>query len=1397
MAARSLGTLTLDLVARIGGFSGPIDQAARETEAFKKKVEKVSKAAALAGVGVAAGFSVMVKASIDAQDELSKASQMVGVSVENLSALKYTADLAGVGLSDLTSTLGKLNKGLAEEFLKGGGAVSDTLADIGVQTKDANGNLRGTYDIFEEIAGQFAKIDDGALKSKLSMDLFGKSGAALIPLLNGGAQGLRESAIEAARVGKVYSTEAAKGAEEFNDNLSRLQSSLSGVADIVAGNIIGDMAELTGIFADKETQEGIASMATGIVTLGKWAVKAAAGIGGLGKEIGEYFARMQGYTDGGNIEHLRERLVELNDALNFGGGAFLTDNLTKEFTAERKIIESQIKFYEEAEAKRVLAFASGLQVTSSPAKESGLTAEQIKANAAKREADEKAKKDREDANKKAIEDNQKLAQELQKNFEDTRANLQKEIDLYGLSSATALQAYEAKNGSLKALSVAQKEELAGLAKINDLREVQNQLAQSQREVDLAAMGDNGQLASVQFEYDLKKGIIVLNDQISEQQKQQLIDNKRAVEKTNLVATMAEYLKQQERSIALYGITSSAAQLEYDIKNNIIKVEGGINSAQAQQALQNQKRIDSLQEFKSVTELTAEAAERVDAAFADAWKNIDDGFIALRDNIVGGFKTMLAEMAHQALTKPIIMQVQQSITGGAAQTGGSALGAAGAMGGIYAAGALAVIAAVGVWNKQQDEKFLKMTAEYKQANQSLSAVLGSGNKKSETIAKSIQSLSSINDDVLNVNYNMLGALLDIRAGIGDVSAGFAKTLVGGSDYKAMGLNEGTSGANGKYTNAAIVGGIWGVGVKSIADWIGGDIGGFVNGIIDGIGGAIYNKKQKVIDDGIQILGGSLSEIMAGGTLQALNYADLKTTKKFLGVKTSVKVKRSTEDLDDTFEQQISDVFLNAGEALKIASDAFGINFDNYVNQLTIKSQDLSLKGLEGDALAKEIESFFGATLDNWADVLLTGTTVLQDFQNVGESAFDTMLRLSTETKTFNQYAELMALNFKSVGMESIYAVQGLADLSGGFDKLSGSLEIYYDKFFSESDKFNALQKSIGSAYAELGVALPKTREEFKALISGLNLASAAEQEQFAALIKLSGATDQYIAALEKENDAKKEALKASVNSAFDIFTAAVEKQRSAVQEKVDAANAALASSKAVTDSLTSALKSMQLQTSQNQLTTRRAAQAQLITAAAIARAGGPLPLSGQLDDALSVLAQPSQNLYASFEEYARDFYSTSKNIQELAALTGGQQTIDQQNLDVLNSQLTALDDLVEYYKGQVEQLENIDSGVASISVAINNLTQTLQEAGVVGAVVKAVPALDANYDVVQSTKQAAVAVNNAQVIGVSYSDLVQTVTELAEQLEDSQYAIAKNTLSTFKVLDRWESDGLPPAREVIS
>lgn len=201
----------------------------------------------LAGLGVSltlGAFAALVKGAIDSADELNKLSQKIGISVEALSTLQFAAQLSDVGLDTLKTGLKGLSANLTEARA-GLGEGAALFQALGVSVEDTAGNLKSSDTILLEIADRFASFEDGATKTALAVKLFGKSGMDMIPFLNQGASGIRTLMQEAERLGLKLSTETAQAAEAFNDNLTALKASSSGLGISLATELLAPLRVVT------------------------------------------------------------------------------------------------------------------------------------------------------------------------------------------------------------------------------------------------------------------------------------------------------------------------------------------------------------------------------------------------------------------------------------------------------------------------------------------------------------------------------------------------------------------------------------------------------------------------------------------------------------------------------------------------------------------------------------------------------------------------------------------------------------------------------------------------------------------------------------------------------------------------------------------------------------------------------------------------------------------------------------------------------------------------------------------------------------------------------------------------------------------------------------------------
>jgi hypothetical protein len=221
--AGSLGSLVVSLTAETAQFTAALSKASYTAERNFKQITSFAKTAAgaLAAFYSAQGITSFIKAQIDAQDALNDMSERTGIAIDQLSKLNYAAKLSDVEVGTLQNGIIRLSKGMVEAS-NNTGTARNAFAALGISVKNSDGTLKTNIDVLNQLADSFSSYADGANKSALAVEIFGKAGAELIPLLNQGSEGLKAMGDELAVLGGVVTAEAARNAAIFNDNLDRL-----------------------------------------------------------------------------------------------------------------------------------------------------------------------------------------------------------------------------------------------------------------------------------------------------------------------------------------------------------------------------------------------------------------------------------------------------------------------------------------------------------------------------------------------------------------------------------------------------------------------------------------------------------------------------------------------------------------------------------------------------------------------------------------------------------------------------------------------------------------------------------------------------------------------------------------------------------------------------------------------------------------------------------------------------------------------------------------------------------------------------------------------------------------------------------------------------------------------
>lgn len=262
----TIGALRVDLGLNSAQFTAGLKKAQTGLGNFGAIAAR-SFAALAAGATLAAGaLGIAVKGAIDHADALAKSAQKAGTTVEALSRLEFAAKLSDVSLESLTGGLQKLGKSMSDAIITPTSNAATAFKALGIALTNSDGTLRNSDQVLADIAERFARLEDGSTKTALAMQMFGKSGAELIPLLNSGRDGLKSMADESDRLGATISTKTAKAAEQFNDTLTRIQTVMQGVANKVMEAALPALQGLADTLASPEFAASAQTFSTNIIT---------------------------------------------------------------------------------------------------------------------------------------------------------------------------------------------------------------------------------------------------------------------------------------------------------------------------------------------------------------------------------------------------------------------------------------------------------------------------------------------------------------------------------------------------------------------------------------------------------------------------------------------------------------------------------------------------------------------------------------------------------------------------------------------------------------------------------------------------------------------------------------------------------------------------------------------------------------------------------------------------------------------------------------------------------------------------------------------------------------------------------------------------------------------------
>ena len=195
-----------------------------------------------AGVLAAGAFTRFIKGAIDSADSFGKLEDQTGIAANTLQAYVNAGKLAGIEQATIDKGLRRLSQSMREAD-QGVATYSDSFNALGLSVRDSEGNLKSNEQVLGEIADRFADMPDGATKAALAMEIFGRSGASMINMLNGGSAAIKELNYE-------VSDNFAQNAEFFNDQIALLTIKFDGFRKQLTDALLPTLNNLLKMFSN-------------------------------------------------------------------------------------------------------------------------------------------------------------------------------------------------------------------------------------------------------------------------------------------------------------------------------------------------------------------------------------------------------------------------------------------------------------------------------------------------------------------------------------------------------------------------------------------------------------------------------------------------------------------------------------------------------------------------------------------------------------------------------------------------------------------------------------------------------------------------------------------------------------------------------------------------------------------------------------------------------------------------------------------------------------------------------------------------------------------------------------------------------------------------------------------
>lgn len=471
----------------------------------------------------------------------------------------------------------------------------------------------------------------------------------------------------------------------------------------------------------------------------------------------------------------------------------------------------------------------------------------------------------------------------------------------------------------------------------------------------------------------------------------------------------------------------------------------------------------------------------------------------------------------------------------------------------------------------------VSAQQRQAETGTGTVLGDATAKSESIGKSMEALKDIDSLTMRYSAQMAASLRNIEASMSGL-AGIVVRTYGLTTGNAFNVQEGVIARN---KGDPILNALGAAG-RLQRDLSNAPIIGQVLGVLQGLWG---KTTQNIVDSGILIAKQTVADAAAGKGFS--QYATVETTKSsWFGLKKDKSSQDITGELDGTITRQFGLVFDSLHDTLTAAAGALGLDAEvigQKVSDFELGLQRISLRDMNGTQVKEAITAAFSKAFDEVAAGVMGG---FEDFQQVGEGYYETVIRLASGVESARYYTDRLGISMASLAdvtnkqgtidaelvrksiqdaeggsaigkligtfdgsageiadtYTSLLSVQaamrditgssielssGLLRAAGGLDQLQSLQADFLDSYYSDAEKAAKASTHVSDEMKKLGLTMPATKAGFRAIVESLDLTTEAGQKTYAKLLALAPE-------FETVADANAKAIEEAGMTTYDVY-----------------------------------------------------------------------------------------------------------------------------------------------------------------------------------------------------------------------------------------------------------------------